>query len=171
MRSAAIVLVFTIVGSVLPVPATGQPLGLLGLGVVDDHLTVGASLALPLGAATGPVLLGIGGAVEAPDEWDFSSWTYWEGNVDLIFRTTNAGRLRAIALAGFILARESRDCPFAGCTLGGPDWDTAVGMNLGAGFALVWDSFAPFLGAKMELRRGTPFAFFLGTAVPFPGYE
>ena len=75
------------------------------------------------------------------------------------------------ALTGLNLAREARECLFGGCPVGRRQWDTSLGVNVGAGFALVWESFAPFLGAKVELRDGTPWAFFLGTAVPFPGYE
>jgi hypothetical protein len=44
-------------------------------------------------------------------------------------------------------------------------------LNVGAGFALVWPSVAPFLGVKRELRERTPWAVFLGAAFPFPGYD
>ena len=165
-------LIFAVACALLPRPVAAQPLGALTLGVVESHVTLGANLGIPLGEPTGPLMLGIGGAVEAPDDvGDLSSWTYWEGNVDLLLRTTNENRLRGFALTGLNLAREARECPFGGCPVGGREWDTSLGVNVGAGFALVWESFAPFLGAKVELRDGTPWAFFLGTAVPFPGYE
>lgn len=173
MRRVSI-LTLCVLASLLPARSVAaQPLAIVGMGVVDlDHFTLGGTLGIPLGAPTGPWLLGIGGAVEAPDDLEqLDSWTYWEGNVDLIARSTNASRLRVFALAGFHFARAARDCPLLGCPMSGSEWDTSTGMNLGAGFALVWESFAPLVGVKAELKDGTPFAFFAGLALPFPGYE
>jgi len=116
-------------------------------------------------------MLGISGAVSTDSIRDLSSWTYWEGNVDLVLRTTAPTRLRGFALVGFNLARTAGECPNSGCVVGSPPWDTSAGLNVGAGFALVWPSVAPFLGVKLELRERTPWAVFLGAAFPFPGYD
>ncbi len=75
---------------------------------------------------------------------------YWELNGDVIYRFPVSSDVPVLpfALAGLNIARSGSN--------------TDASLNLGGGVVFPSDSFRPVVGAKFELRGGSPFVLFGG---------
>jgi hypothetical protein len=166
-------------GRLLPILALASATALPGQGVTgqvllapltaahgEGYFVVGGLIGFPL-AEDGPAVLGLSGGFDSRYGVDLpEAWRYWEANADLVLRANPTGRVQPFILTGLHLSQES-DQDFI--ELGTPvaiNRRTAAGVNVGAGLAVRWGSFAPFLGAKFELRRERPLVIFLGVVLP-----